>query len=672
MKILMLIDKMESGGAETHVFSLCLALIRRGNEVSVASSGGRFAQELERMGVTHICLPLWQKRPRAVFSALRMLYLLVKRESFDVIHSHSRLASFLARGIAKHFRISFVTTVHARFRADGWRGRLTRWGELSVAVSEDLKHYLTQNYSIPPENVSVIPNGIDCTLFCPLEKREERLHCVKREFPRIAFLSRLDADCSAAAELLCRSALKIVERYGRVEIFIGGGGSEYGRISELAHLANRETGYSCVKMLGDIHDVPRFLHSADIFVGVSRAAMEALLCGLSVVLCGNEGFIGLLNEKNYSAASLGNFCARGSEEMSEDALLVALGEAFEQGKEELLSLRERMARECDADICAERTERVYRDALLRRNEKRGCDVLMCGYYGFGNMGDDALLRAAIERAKSELGGENICALTRRGRVDSAVFGVRCVKRGSPLALFRELGRCKYFVFGGGTLLQTVTSRRSLFYYAALMRIARALGARCLMWGSGVGRIRGRYCRFVAAHSLKCCEFVGLRECASLVRARELLGDSAFTHIDLEDDLAERHEPCSEGRAAYILFSLFGRYSRLPKFAIVSLNGRMKIGMGQMEQRICELKKRGVCLLFVVLNEREDAEISERMSAEHGGRILKRICFSDLIGIAAQSEGVYSMRLHALIAARRAGVHFEGFGNDEKIVEFCGK
>ena len=75
-------------------------------------------------------------------------------------------------------------------------------------------------------------------------------------------------------------------------------------------------------------------------------------------------------------------------------------------------------------------------------------------------------------------------------------------------------------------------------------------------------------------------------------------------------------------------------------------------------------------MFVVMHEGEDSEVSERLCKRYGGKILKGVCFSDLIGLAARSKGVYSMRLHALIAAKKSGTPFYGMGDDEKIKDFC--
>lgn len=670
MKILMLADSMDSGGVETHIFSLCSELSKRGHELCVASSGGFTAERLEKAGIRHEYVPIGKKGFKVLISAYRGIRALALGEGFDIIHSHTRMSAFLVRLAVRGLCIPTVCTAHASFDASGIKGRLSYWGERSIAVSEDLKQYLCNSYSIPPENIAVIPNGIDTEAFCVEGEKKARLHKNERDFPRIAFLSRLDGDCSRGAELLIKIAPLLVMERGRTEIMIGGGGCEYKRIKSLAAEVNRSLGFRCIKMLGVIRDVPLFMRSADLFVGVSRAAMEACLCGLPVILCGNEGYMGLLGEASFDGARAVNFCARGYGGMSEERLFADIKEAlFEKSeavRRESERVRERMARECSLSSCAEQTESFYR-AVLSNRRKSGRGVLLCGYYGYGNLGDNALLRSAIERARREFGSLPIRALTKNGTADGGIFGVSCVKRSSPIVLFRELRGCRYFVFGGGTLLQNRTSNRSLVYYSTLVRIAKRNGAICLAWGNGIGEIKGRVWQKIAKNALASCDFLGIRDCESLKRAEALLGEKD-RKMQLEGDLAEGIEACGEARAEFLLFSLFGS-EKIPSFVIVALNGQA-YREGLAQSILDGIRERGHCPVFVVMHEGEDSEVSERLCKRYGGKILKGVCFSDLIGLAARSKGVYSMRLHALIAAKKAGTPFHGMGDDEKIKDFC--
>ena len=645
----MIIDRMDCGGAETHVLELASGLVARGHRVCVVSSGGRLERELLRRGVFHVRMSI--SKARAMFSIGRICRL-ARRGNFDIIHSHSRVASFIADIVSSRTGVRLVTTVHAKFSVSWLKRKFSRWGSRSIAVSEDLGDYLSRGYGIAKENVSVIPNGVDSSRFYPDV-------CARQSRTRIVFLSRLDAECSSGAFLLCEIAKRICDDFGRVEIVIGGGGDAFERVRACAARANSSIGFECVKVTGQVEDVPSFLRGADIFVGVSRAAIEASFCGASVVLCGDEGFLGALDEDGFLTALGSNFCARGQKRANAELLYAEIAKllrtdisAREKNAERV---RELMLGACDIGATVERTVEFYRQA--RKNEP---SVVLCGYYGFGNVGDDALLLAAIRRARREFGGARIIALTRGGARDGVRFGVKCIARKDVGEALKAIKECKYFVFGGGTLLQDMTSRRSLVYYASLLSLAKRNGSRCYLWGNGIGEPRSAKNEKMIASALSGCEYIGLRDARSVAIAKRLLANEP-SQIVLENDLAEAERE---------LFLSGERRSDLEikgEFVLVALKG--KRCPSELEERIRLELKRGRKVIFAVMFPEQDFRLNQRYCKKYSGEIMSDIDFPDLVYLARRSAGVYSMRLHALVAAKIANVPFWGFG-DSKVTDFC--
>ncbi len=664
MKILMLTESMERGGAETHVLTLASELTLMGHAVCVASGGGVLVPALLERGVSHVNLPLGSHSPKDVLKCRRVLRMMLKRGCFDIVHSHSRLASVIVSGLAKKYGAGFVCTVHARFRVTSLRRRFSKWGRYTVAVSEDLKQYLIEEYGKAPENITVIANGVDQELFFPVERESDGKM-------RIAFLSRLDSDCSLGARLLCEIAPRLCRLRADIEIIIGGAGRELSSICELARNAECELGYSCIKCVGEVTDVPRFMRSCDIFVGVSRAAIEAGLCGRSVVLCGNEGFFGEICEDNFEDALATNFCARGEKEGVADDLYLSLKLLLAESKKERRArasrLRELFLLNCSAHACAEQAVEVYLRAS-KKKEQGARGTLLCGYYGFGNMGDDILLRSAIERARCEYPDGGLCALTLGGRRDSDWFGVPCARRSSPIAILREIARCRRLIFGGGTLLQCDTSLRSMIYYAALLVTAKIMRRECILWGNGLGRADGWLARRILRMALACCDMIEVRDACSYALAKHL---APRARVVQNKDLAER-KVCvysSPRRAEYLLRRVLGH--RQNRF-IVAIPRARRQGK-EIADLLVELARKraeGYSILMIPMCEREDGVICKEMCAALGARMLSGLCFDDLVMIARRSEAVYSMRYHGLVAARLAGVSFVGIGDDDKISRYC--
>ena len=169
MKILMLIDSLEIGGAETHTITLAKEISRKGHKVEVVSAGGKLLQKLRDVGIKHTKIPniCANTRKNAIPLPIRLLVARniicrnVRPHRPDVVHAHTRRMAFLARGICRAEKIPLVTTAHAKFSMRAPKRALSKWGDGTIAVSEDIKNHLLANTSIPPQQIKVIFNGIE-------------------------------------------------------------------------------------------------------------------------------------------------------------------------------------------------------------------------------------------------------------------------------------------------------------------------------------------------------------------------------------------------------------------------------------------------------------------------------------------------------------------------------
>lgn len=169
MKILMLIDSLEIGGAETHTITLAKEISRKGHKVEVVSAGGKLLQKLRDVGIKHIKIPniCANTRKNAIPLPIRLLVARniicrnVRPHRPDVVHAHTRRMAFLISGICRAEKIPLVTTAHAKFSMRAPKRALSKWGDGTIAVSEDIKNHLLANTSISPQQIKVIFNGIE-------------------------------------------------------------------------------------------------------------------------------------------------------------------------------------------------------------------------------------------------------------------------------------------------------------------------------------------------------------------------------------------------------------------------------------------------------------------------------------------------------------------------------
>ena len=670
MKILLLTDRMTAGGAETHIALLAKGLLEMGEEVALLSAGGALADRLEHEGVPQYRMPLSTHHPIRLLILRHRIRRLIRREGFDILHAHARIPAFLIRGCEK-WGAHAVVSVHACFRTNFLLSRLCYWGEATVAVSEDLRAYVTQHYPIPARRVHVIPNGIDCQHFSPVTSEPQA------RAPRILFVSRLDRDCSLGAELLCRIAPTLCLRYPGVRITVAGGGNALPRIRMLAEEVNVQLSRDAVTLTGWVEDMPTLLREHDIFVGVSRAAMEACATGLPVILCGNEGYFGVLSKQRAHDAALTNFCGRGCPLPDEERLRSDLSSLLESPAERI-----RLGMECRALIREEfgafgmcqKTQALYRNLLP--SHKHFTLTVGC-YFGCGNPGDDAILLGLVSQLQKRAPDVRIIALTGSPRQAQSSFGIECINRKNPFSILFALLCSDAFLFGGGSLLQNITSNRSLRYYLHLLDLSVHLKLPVLFAGAGIGPLIGKSACIRVRNALNRCRYISLRD-----------PDSARLLLALGVEAARLHESADPafllplppvGRAGYLLQS--ARFPAGKRPICIVLHGRILYSKKDNDLLYHTLSAavRMLCTrhrlfpLFLIFDPHQDALATHRMQHMLGGCAVSLREPSDASALLSVCEVLISMRLHAMILACAVGTPSVGIPadpRDEKIASFA--
>lgn len=322
MNILLVTMSMDIGGAETHILELAKELKRRNNNVFVMSNGGKYVEELEKSGIEHINAPLHNKNILNMISSYKIIKNTIISKKIDVVHSHTRISSFICGILHKNMEFPFVTSAHGTFKVNALLKKMTDWGEYTIAVSEDIKDYLISNYNFPEENIIVTVNGIDTDRFSKDVACDDILSEFKLEpeGKRIVHVSRIDETSSLVARQLIEIAESLNEQVENLEIIIVGDGDCFEELKQKSEQINQKLGRRLIIMTGARTDINKFISAGDIFVGVSRAVLEAMSSEKAVVIAGNAGYLGIFDETKLEKGIETNFCCRGLE-MSNTSLL---------------------------------------------------------------------------------------------------------------------------------------------------------------------------------------------------------------------------------------------------------------------------------------------------------------------------------------------------------------
>ncbi|MBV5261079.1 polysaccharide pyruvyl transferase CsaB [Synechococcus moorigangaii CMS01] len=138
------------------------------------------------------------------------------------------------------------------------------------------------------------------------------------------------------------------------------------------------------------------------------------------------------------------------------------------------------------------------------------NVVLCGYYGQGNAGDEALLLTLLQMLPPEI---KPIVLSHNPAATSQAYGVTAIPHKSWQTL-KAIAQADGFVFGGGSLLQDVTSFGSLLYYAVLMKWAQLLGKKTIAWAQGIGPLQSSLANHLTRSVLWSCTGITVRDQAS--------------------------------------------------------------------------------------------------------------------------------------------------------------
>lgn len=135
--------------------------------------------------------------------------------------------------------------------------------------------------------------------------------------------------------------------------------------------------------------------------------------------------------------------------------------------------------------------------IWKSSKKKYTKILISGYYGYGNIGDEAILES-LHRDIREENQPNLIVtiLSANPHATSTTTGLFAVHRFDPLAVLHEIRHCNGIISGGGGLIQDITSWKSPLYYLAIIFVGWLFGKKTFVYANGVGPLRFPLNRFL--------------------------------------------------------------------------------------------------------------------------------------------------------------------------------
>ena len=431
-------------------------------------------------------------------------------------------------------------------------------------------------------------------------------------------------------------------------------------------------------MTGGRTDINELVAVGDVFVGVSRAALEAMAAEKPVIVAGNEGYIGLFAEDKLELAQENNFCCRGCELSSEELLYRDVVHAFNDLTDEERQKMGAYGRQVIFEYysvtkMAGDCVRAY-NAAWKESHVPQYNVVMSGYYGFNNTGDEAIMLSMHKNIQEMGDNYHITVLSNKPEETKEKYGIEAVYRFGFRDVFHAIRKCDVLLSGGGSLLQDSTSTRSLMYYLSITATAKMMRKKVMLYANGIGPVSGKTNRRLVKQVVNKADLITLREENSY---EELLSmgvnpkkcfvtaDPVFTMDGISGEEARailREEGVPMDKPVVVVS--VRNWKDMDKF----------IGnFAEMCDTIVDKYNRNI--VFLGMQMPHDITVSEkvRKKMKQDAYILKgNYSPYEVMGIISQADFILSMRLHTLIFAARQRVPLIGFIYDPKIEYYLEK
>ncbi len=679
MRVVHLIGGGDEGGAKSHVLSLVKAL-GAFHEVSLVSfRKGPFHDDAIAMGIDAHAF-----EGGGIAAEARQALRVVRATPCDLLHAHGAKGNLIGLILRRITGIPMITTVHSDYRLDYLHSLTKRlsYGLVNtvalrfihnyVAVSENFRDMLTAR-GFDPQRIHAVYNGVPFDNEIPPCDRSDFFRRYSVPFPVDCILIGIAARLHPVKdhETFLKAAAKVCASHANARFLIAGPGDrqQLEKLAESLGIGDR------VHFAGMVTEPFDFFQTIDINVLTSlsesfpyvilegarcaRATVSSRVGGLGDLFRqGRNGFLFEPRDVDALAGHLNALC-------TDRDLRTRMGLALYADAKARFSLE---------SMCATQRaiyDRVLSDESRARQDGRQTDITLLGYYGYGNSGDEAILKSLTDTLRARRPGITFTILSRDpGRTRMSVKAAS-VRRFNLLRTVSAIRRSRLFVAGGGSLIQDNTSTRSIFYYLGMLSIARMCGARTMLLANGLGPISRPSNRRWARRVLDRLDAITLRDPDSLVEARTL-GISQPT-LEVTADPALLLTPADAAEAASCLTRMGVPADR----PLIGFSVRKWVDSERTVDAVASLADHcvaayGAVPVFLPMQKPDDETISRRIVSrmKHPACILSETCGPEmLMAICGHMELLVGMRLHSLIYAANMGTPMAGIVYEPKVSSF---
>ncbi len=302
-------------------------------------------------------------------------------------------------------------------------------------------------------------------------------------------------------------------------------------------------------------------------------------------------------------------------------------------------------------------------------------IVISGYYGFNNIGDDSILSVITSNIKDSINDVEITVLSKLSKKSELVYdtnNVKLVDRKNILKIISEIKKCDLLISGGGGLLQDVTSSKSILYYLAIMLLGKVFKKKVMVYSQGIGPIHKPLNKTLTKYVLNKVDFITLRDEKSKKFLKEIKVTNENIVVTADPVIGLKKVGLDLGHE--ILKKSGLKDSKKPIVGF-SIRGRDKSEkLIHTIANVCDeiIDKLGVDVVFIPFHHGEDKKIIDDIKSKMN-RVA--ICLKEkhnidsMLSIIGNLDLLVGLRLHSLVFGAIMNTPMIAISYDPKINNF---
>ena len=294
LKVIQLLPELNTGGVERGATDLSNELVRRGHSSFVISNGGRFENEIIDNGGTHIKLPIHKKSISTLFLA-NQLFDIYKNINPTIIHVRSRVPALVNLMAYRKFKLNkpkLISTFHGLYSKPFYSQVMSKVDH-AIAISDVVKDYIKQNYSLENNQITLIPRGCDVSVFNKDSINDNWLNTFINKYPNTKNKKILTLPGRITRWKGAESFIDLIESldnsyHGLIVGPVAANKKSY--LRDLKNLVQKKDLEDKITFTGGVSDIENIYKLSNIVFNLSlkpepfgRTTIEAISCGAKVV-----------------------------------------------------------------------------------------------------------------------------------------------------------------------------------------------------------------------------------------------------------------------------------------------------------------------------------------------------------------------------------------------------